>query len=283
MPLLTVDDGQLYYEVLGSGPPLLLLPGLGRGTSYYDPVTPLLTDQFQVIRVDPRGVGRSSRGPLPYTYERWSQDYAALLDHLRIEATAVVGCSQGSAMAMHLADCHPERVSVLVLIGALASVDRFIELNVRLRITLARKLGLGEEMRDFVALWTFGHELLDRPEADRLLQAGLDAIKEHTPDNYIALCESLLDWGHRKPSFLERLPHIEQPTLVACGCNDYWIPPKFSREVARAIPGAQYVEMKDCGHVPVREQPKASAEMITSFWAQAQGRRTSPRTASARG
>lgn len=265
MPLLTIDDGEVYYEVLGGGPPLLLLPGLGRGTSYYDLVTPFLTDKFQVIRVDPRGIGRSSRGPLPYTFERWSDDFARILEKLQIGTTAVVGCSQGAAMAMHLADRHPDRVKSLVLIGAFATIDRFIEINVALRMTLARKLGLGEEMRDFVALWTFGHELLDKPGADKLLNAGLNAIKEHTPENYIALCQSLLDWGHRKPSFLERLRYIRQPTLVACGSNDYWIPAKFSRQVAESIPGARYVEMKDCGHVPVREQPDASAKMIAAF------------------
>jgi 3-oxoadipate enol-lactonase len=265
MSLLTIEGGQVYYEVLGDGPPLLLLPGLGRGTSYYDLVTPFLTDKFRVIRVDPRGVGRSSRGPLPYTFERWSDDFAKILEKLQIGTTAVVGCSLGAAMAMHLADRYPGLVKSLVLIGAFATIDRFIEINVALRMTLARKLGLGEEMRDFVALWTFGHDLLDKPQAEKLLTAGLDAIKEHTPENYIALCQSLLDWGYRKPSFLERLKHIRQPTLVACGSNDYWIPAKFSRQVADAIPAARYVEMKHCGHVPVRDQPKASARLIAAF------------------
>jgi 3-oxoadipate enol-lactonase len=279
MPFLNVNQGQIYYDSVGSGPPLLLLPGLGRGTTYYDPVTPFLADEFQVVRLDPRGVGRSSRGPLPYTYERWSDDCACLLDHLSIRETFLVGCSHGAAMAMHFTDRFPARVNGLVLIGAFASLDRFIELNVGLRMTLARKLGLGEEMRDFVALWTFGHDLLDRPEAEHLLKAGLDAIKEHTPENYVALCQALLDWGHRNPSFLERLPCIRQPTLVACGANDYWIPPKFSRQVAEAIPEARYLELKNCGHVPVREQPQASAQMIKSFWSELRGSQTVGRRA----
>jgi pimeloyl-ACP methyl ester carboxylesterase len=168
-------------------------------------------------------------------------------------------------MAMGLVDANPEKVQSLVLFGAFAEIDRFIELNVGLRMTLARKLGMGEEMRDFIALWTFGHALLERPGADRLLQAGLDAVREHTPENYIALCQSMLDWGHRQPSFIERLTLFKCPTLVACGDSDYWIPAQFSKRIAEHIPGARYVELQGCGHVPVREQPQVAAELIANF------------------
>ena len=265
MPTIALDDAVLYYELDGEGPPLLLLPGLGRGTSYYDLVAKPLSRQFRVIRVDPRGIGRSSRGPVPYSVERWASDYSLLLEHLNIPAANVVGSSHGASMAMGLVDANPEKVRSLVLFGAFAEIDRFIELNVGLRMTLARKLGMGEEMRDFIALWTFGHALLERPGADRLLQAGLDAVREHTPENYIALCQSMLDWGHRQPSFIERLALFKCPTLVACGDSDYWIPAQFSKRIAEHIPGARYVELQGCGHVPVREQPQVAAELIANF------------------
>jgi pimeloyl-ACP methyl ester carboxylesterase len=265
MPTIKLDDAVLYYEIDGEGPPLLLLPGLGRGTSYYDLVAKPLSSKFRVIRVDPRGIGRSSRGPFPYTVEQWANDYSLLLEHLDIPTANVVGSSHGASMAMCLVDVYPEKVRSLILFGAFAEIDRFIELNVHLRMSLARKLGMGEEMRDFIALWTFGHDLLERPGADRLLQAGLDAVREHTPENYIALCQSMLDWGQRRPSFLERLAFFKCPTLVACGDGDYWIPAKFSKRIAERIPGARYVEMQGCGHVPVREQPQAATELIASF------------------
>ncbi len=265
MPTLKLGDAVLYYVIDGDGAPLLLLPGLGRGTTYYDLIAKPLAERFRVIRVDPRGIGRSSRGPLPYTVEQWANDFSVLLDHLAISEAHVVGSSHGASMAMALVDAHPKQVRSLVLFGAFAEIDRFIELNVRLRMTLASKLGMGEEMRDFIALWTFGHALLERPEANRLLQAGLDAVREHTPENYIALCQSMLDWGRRQPSFLERLASFKCPTLVACGDSDYWIPAHFSKRIAERIPGARYVEMPGCGHVPVREQPKMAADLIAKF------------------
>jgi pimeloyl-ACP methyl ester carboxylesterase len=75
----------------------------------------------------------------------------------------------------------------------------------------------------------------------------------------------MLDWGQRQPSFLERLKVFKCPTLVACGDGDYWIPAKFSKRIAERIPGARYVEMPGCGHVPVREQPQMATELIVNF------------------
>lgn len=265
MPTENIYGSDIYYQVDGTGDPLLLLPGLGRGTSYYDAVTPHLVRHYSVIRVDPRGIGRSSRGPLPYTAEAWGNDFAVLLERLGLSRAHVVGSSHGASMAMALTDAHPSKVRSLVLFGAFAALDRFIELNVRLRMRLAQKLDMGEDMRDFIALWTFGHKLLEQPEADRMLEAGLAAVREHTPENYIALCQSMLDWGHRRPSFLERLPSFKCPTLVACGDGDYWIPAQFSRAIADRIPGARYVELQGCGHVPVREQPAVAADLIVRF------------------
>lgn len=272
MPTVPVNGIDLYYETEGEGEPLLLLPGLGRGTSYYNTVAPLLAAHHRVIRVDPRGIGRSPAGVARLSVEAWAEDFSVLLDRLGVPAAFVVGSSHGGSMAMRLADGYPEKVRALVLFGAFAEIDRFIEINVRLRMTLATKLGMGEEIRDFIALWTFGHELLDRPEADRFLEEGLAAVRSQTPEGYVALCQTMLDWGRQEPTFLERLPHIACPTLVACGDSDYWIPDRFSRRIAECIPGARYVPLPGCGHVPVREQPETAARLITGFFGEARPR-----------
>ena len=271
MPLAEIAGASVYYEVKGNGPPLILLPGLGRGTSYYDAIEPTLRKDFTTIVVDPRGIGRSSKTDQPLIAEQWADDFVALLQQLKLSPAHALGSSHGGSIAMAMALQHPASVKSLLLFGAFSEIDRFIELNMNLRIRLAKKLGMGEDMRDFIALWTFGHEFLDNPKADQFLATQLTAVKEHTPEAYAAICESLLHWGRRmpgqerEPKVTTRLQNISHPTLVTCGGLDYWIPAKFSKMIAERIPNAEYVEMPRCGHIPVREDPQGCAELIKKF------------------
>jgi len=271
MSIAQVNGAEVYYEVKGGGPPLLLLPGLGRGTSYFEAIEPVLRKDFKTIVVDPRGIGRSSKSDGLVTAESWADDFAALLGNLGFSAAHILGSSHGGSMAIAMALRHPSVVGSLLLFGAFSELDRFIQLNMDLRIRLAKKLGMGEDMRDFIALWTFGHEFLDSPNADRFLAAQLAAVREHTPERYAAICQSLLHWGRRlpgqenEPLVTSLLGKISCPTLVTCGGRDFWIPAKFSKIIAEGIPGAVYVEMPHCGHIAVREDPVGSAALINDF------------------
>lgn len=271
MPIAKVRGIELYYETSGEGAPILLLPGLARGTNYFSALTPLLEKSCHVIAVDPRGIGRSTKGQTKFTAEEWAGDFAALLTDLKMERVHVLGASQGGCVAMAMADAYPEKVQSLILVGAFSEIDRFVEINLRLRMRLAMKVGMGEDMRDFIALWTLGHEYLEGPAADATLEMNLASVKAHDPAVYAGLCESMLHWGRRlpgqegEPLFTERLAKFRQPTLVIAGDRDYWLPAKFSKIIAERISGAKYVEIADCGHLPVRERPQETCKLVVDF------------------
>lgn len=271
MAIARVNGAEIYYEVKGRGSPILLLPGLGRGTSYFDAVEPVLRRDFQTIVVDPRGIGRSSRTEELVTAEQWADDFAELITDLGLPSAHIFGSSHGGSMAMAMALRHPTVVKSLILLGAFSELDRFIVLNMNLRIRLAHKLGTGEDMRDFIALWTFGHEALEKPDADKFLALALTAIKQHTPASYENMCKSLLHWGRRlpgqegEPLVTSLLHKIKCPTLVSCGGLDYWIPPKFSKIIAKAIPHSVYVDLPEAGHVTVRDDPEGVARITRQF------------------
>ncbi|MDQ3211003.1 MAG: alpha/beta fold hydrolase, partial [Actinomycetota bacterium] len=88
-------DGRLHYEIAGAGPFVTLLhPGLWDMRTWDDQFEPWL-ERFRVLRYDQRGYGQSSRPTeSPYSHVR---DLVALLDHLHIDRTALVGCSMGGA------------------------------------------------------------------------------------------------------------------------------------------------------------------------------------------
>lgn len=271
MPIAKVNNAEIYYEVKGSGPPIMLLPGLGRGTSYFDAITPSLEKKFTTIVMDPRGIDRSSRVDKSLTAEVWATDFSALLDQLGFDKAHILGSSHGGSMAMAMALQHPEKVDTLMLFGAFSELNRFITLNLNLRIRLAHKLGMDEDMRDFIALWTFGHEFLEHENADMFLATQLKAVREHTPERYEMICKSMLHWGRKLPGqegetiVTDLLHQIKCPTLVSCGMRDFWIPAHFSKIIAEKIKHSVYIEMPHCGHIAIREDPLGCTQMIENF------------------
>jgi 3-oxoadipate enol-lactonase len=93
----------LYFTKQGSGPPLLLVHGVMITGEMFAPVVEHFAMQHRVIVPDLRGHGRSRDLPLPYTVPQLASDLARLLDHLDIDSAAVLGYSQGGAIAQQLA------------------------------------------------------------------------------------------------------------------------------------------------------------------------------------
>jgi len=80
MSEIAITGGKLHYEVSGAGEPILLIPGLGMDHTYYRLGAPLLARRMQVIAVDPRGIGGSTKSPPPYSVEAWADDFALMID-----------------------------------------------------------------------------------------------------------------------------------------------------------------------------------------------------------
>ena len=107
MGRVNVNGIELYYESQGTGPAVLLVPGLGADTRLFGGVIGPLAGTCQVIAFDPRGAGRSEKPPGPYTVEQMANDAHGLLDVLGIEHAVVVGYSMGGRIALSLALDHP--------------------------------------------------------------------------------------------------------------------------------------------------------------------------------
>lgn len=116
MPHFAAPDGtSLYYEEHGEGLPVLALSGLTRNARDFDHVAPHLSD-VHLIRMDYRGRGKSDwPGPATYTIPQEGQDAIALLDHLGVEAAAILGTSRGGLIGMGLSAMAPGRLLGLCL------------------------------------------------------------------------------------------------------------------------------------------------------------------------
>lgn len=129
LPRLRVNGIDLYYEKHGSGPPLLLIAGLGCATWMWWRTIPGLSRHFRLIAFDNRGVGESDKPDEPYSMRMMADDAAGLLRALKIEHADVLGISMGGYVAQELALAHPELVRCLIMgatgVNGAESTDEF--------------------------------------------------------------------------------------------------------------------------------------------------------------
>ena len=110
----SVNGLKMYYEIHGTGQPLILLHGSFLSATVY----PTLAEGRQVIAVDMQGHGRTADIDRPFSFEQMADDTAALLKHLKIEQTDVFGYSMGGTIGLALAIKHPNLVRRLAIYGS---------------------------------------------------------------------------------------------------------------------------------------------------------------------
>jgi pimeloyl-ACP methyl ester carboxylesterase len=113
-----VDGLKMYYEIHGTGQPLVLIHGGLGSTGMFDPILPALSKGREVIAVDLQGHGRTADIDRPMSYEAMADDVAALIRYLKIEKADVMGYSVGGEVALRVAIQHPDVVRKLVIVSA---------------------------------------------------------------------------------------------------------------------------------------------------------------------
>lgn len=114
----THDGVRLYYEIYGSGEPLLLVHGNGGDIADFGAQIEYFSQHYQVIAMDSRDQGKSGDSPDNITYEKMTDDLAALLDHLHSAPVKVLGWSDGGIEALLLGVRHPDKVKMIAAMAA---------------------------------------------------------------------------------------------------------------------------------------------------------------------
>jgi pimeloyl-ACP methyl ester carboxylesterase len=158
MPLLAVNGTELYYEVRGGGPPVLLIMGFTGDAGHFETLAELLADEFTVVSYDRRGNGRSPRPASWATTspEEQADDAAALLAALDLAPAAVFGTSAGANFALCLLVRHPGLVCGAVLHEA-ALVRLFDDPAARGAVTalVRESMAAGGPPAALEALWRY--------------------------------------------------------------------------------------------------------------------------------
>ena len=255
---VTQDGVNIAYSQCGAGPPLVKaanwlnhLEFEWRSPIWAHWVTEL-TRRHTLYRYDERGNGLSDWNVEDFSFQAWVRDFEQLIDTIKLDRFALLGISQGGAVAVSYAARHPERVSKLILYGAfsrgwmLRNIPGEIESRNAL-LTLVR-LGWGKDNPAFRQLWT----TLFMPEATPEQSDWFNELQRVTtsPDNAVEL---MMEAG--KINVVDLLPRVKCPTLVLHSREDAAIPVTEGRLLAARIPGAKFVELPGCNHLVVPQEP----------------------------
>jgi pimeloyl-ACP methyl ester carboxylesterase len=226
---------------------------------------------MQVFAIDPCGIGQSSKSASDYSVEAWADDFALLIKRLGKGPMHVLGTSLGGAMALALAVRSPDVVKTLTVVGAFSELDRAAVLNFNLRARLIERLGMSDEVADYMGLWTMTREFVNSDVGYSQMKANQAIIKQNSSELYLAFVRSVLAWGRNlpgqenEPKFTSQLSKIKARTLVVGSGNDQLIPLSLSEKIAENIPGAKLQVMPDGGHIPFIEKPEDVTRIVLDF------------------
>ncbi|KAF3889473.1 MULTISPECIES: alpha/beta fold hydrolase [Nostocales] len=262
MPQFQTNGLELFYQIQGTGEPLLLISGFLCDHTYWSLLMPSLTKQYQVIRLDNRGMGRSSTSQCAYSIKHMATDAAALIEHLGLDKVHVAGHSMGGQIAQELALAQPEKVCSLLLLSSLAKGDDRFNAIIETWGDLARILDL--ELYEKVILpWIFTNTFYSTPGAiETIIQMVLNYPFPPVPQELYYQSRAITSSDIRF-----RLSHIHCPTLVLVSRQDVLTPVKFSEELLQGIPNAELVVLDSGGHGFIIESPETVAQSMCNFLA----------------
>ena len=233
-----VNGIEMYYAVYGKGPPVLLIHGgLGYADIWGGQVADLSKDHT-VIVADSRGHGRSTRNADPYSYDLMSSDYLALLDYLKIDKVALVGWSDGGIIGLDIAINHPERLTKVFAHAANSKVD-----------------GLKPDV------------MQNKTFAGYIEKAGGVYKKiSPTPGEYDAFVTQISGMWASQPNWSDDdLKKIKTPVAIVLGDHDEAITREHTDYMAKTIPGAELIILKDASHFAMLQDPEGYNKAVRDF------------------
>jgi pimeloyl-ACP methyl ester carboxylesterase len=266
---VSVNGARIHYRVEGSGPPVLLIHGLGAFLESWNWTVPALRDHYTTIAFDFPGFGLSDPLDDAYTPQGAAAFTLAFMDALAVRQAALVGSSLGGTIAALAAGSAPDRCSALVLIAP-AGFDVDATLMARLAtLPLVGELFIGAiRWAPRMGVWNAFVKRGQIPQpliatTGRYFKLGLAGR------SCLRALRATVGLGGVRPEIVAEVraaaSRVTAPTLIVWGTRDRVVPPGHAAVAARAIPGATIRLFEGAGHVPYIEEPDAFNAALLEF------------------
>jgi len=264
MPYVLSRDAKIYYEVVGKGPPLVLIEGLGYAMWMWTMQLEDLSRSFTLIVFDNRGVGKSDKPSYPYTMDIFAEDLRAVLDTSGVEKAHVLGVSMGGMIAQYFALKYPSRIKSLILVathhGGKDIVPPPMETIQAMfgpsppDVKSERDLYRYKMRYAFSAKWYSEN----RETLERLIELRL--AEPQPSEAYLNQASAVLSFN-----LSEEVSRIRAPTLIIHGDEDLVVPVGNAYKLHEKIPGSTLIIFRGAGHLVNIERASEFNETVRIF------------------
>jgi proline iminopeptidase len=281
---IPAKNAQLYYREIGHGLPIIILHGgPDFNHNYLLPDMDRLSTSFRLIYYDQRGRGKSESNvqPKDVSLESEIADIEILYKYFHLKTAAVLGHSWGGLLALEYALRYPQRLSHLILMNsAPVSHKDFIRFQQERRkkeasnleklkaLSATTQYEMGDLETDAEYYRIHFQTTLRQPEhLEQVVNRLRVSFTAESVRKARVIENRLYDdtWVLSQYDLLPKLKRLNIPTLVIHGDYDF-IPVVCAKHIARAIPGAQFILLKECGHFSYLECPEEVGRVIADFF-----------------
>ena len=232
-----VNGASIWYAVFGKGSPVVLLHGGLANSNYWGNQVPALAAKHQVIVIDSRGHGRSTRSSAAYGYELMASDVLGVMDQLGVKQAAIVGWSDGAIIGLSLAMHHPDRVARLFAFAANSDPSG------------VKDVDKSPVFQQFIARGEKEYEALSA-----------------TPKEYKTFVEEISAMWAKQPNWTEDdLAKITVPTWIVDADHDEAIERTNTLLMAAAIPKAGLLLQPEVSHFSMLQDPAQFTADVLRF------------------
>lgn len=256
---VTMADGaKLACYRHGTGAPVMLVSGLGGTAAFWSTLVEKQADRWNIITLDQRGIGKSSRGQDKVTIRQLADDCLHVLDAMDVEQCIMIGHSTGGVITQDLAARHPDRIKAIVISGSWLKPHFYVEALFKQRLALLKTLPDAYQafgvLLGYTPEWICDHWLV----YEKALENGphsvqaVDVIRERI--------EALLAFDGSASVKL-----LQMPALVLGARDDAIIPAPLQKELHRELPNSHLELLEAGGHFFPVTRLEESVAVITNF------------------
>jgi len=261
MPIAHVNDIDMYFEIHGSGPPLVLIMGLRRNAEWWYRQIPELSEHFTIIVFDNRGAGRSDKPEMDYSIRLFAEDTVELMNFLGIARAHILGISMGGYIAQELAINHPDKVNGLILGCTSCGGRRTVLMSAERIEKFTANKGLTPEqiLRKDMDLYFSERFIRDQPE--RIEEFVNISLRFYQPaDAFFRQLNACLNHDT-----VDRISMVTASTLIMTGDDDLLVPSENSLILKELMPEADVELFAGCRHCFIMEEAAKFNRSVVRF------------------
>jgi 3-oxoadipate enol-lactonase len=251
------DPTSLYYEEIGSGPPVVLIHGLADDHRLWRHQVPTLAKRFRTIAIDIRGHGSSPKPPGPYGVPLFAADVVALLDQLGIERASFIGLSMGGGISQTLALRHAERVEAIALISTSSSFPQTTRDRFHSRAAAAERDGMAPIVESMIERWFTPRFRAEHPDEVELTRA---TVLANDPFAFAAAARA-----NAQRDWTDDLGAIRCPVLFIGGADDPGDARRSAATFAEHLPQLEAHILDGASHLLPVEQSEVTNDLLLRF------------------